>query len=187
MAFALEAFRLCAANIDAAEQTHAGMSSFEAAMDVVRESNDFCLSVEGMRNPQIQCVISKHKTVVLKARDCQELSAREAAFQYITFTRCELVKSANGIPEAGEALMLLGAAESGIVGGDLFHGDAITAMLQAAVIDITPEDYKPHSALGITLSRQSLSEQARLSIQRSLELKPTQLGYQGLIELAMQS
>lgn len=83
--------------------------------------------------------------------------------------------------------MLLGVAELGIVGGDLFHGDAIAAMLQRSAIDINPEDYRPHSALGITLSRQSLSEQARLSIQRSLELKPTQLGYQGLIELAIQS
>jgi hypothetical protein len=42
-------------------------------------------------------------------------------------------------------------------------------------------------ALGITLSDQGLSEQSRLSLQRSVEIRPNQRAYQELIELAMQS
>ena len=42
-------------------------------------------------------------------------------------------------------------------------------------------------ALGITLSNQGLGDQSRLSLQRSVELRPTSQAYQELIKLARQS
>lgn len=83
--------------------------------------------------------------------------------------------------------MLLGAAESLCVDGNVSHRNAIAVMLQRAAIEICPANHEPHLALGITLSDQGLSEQSRLSLQRSVEIRPNQRAYQELIELAMQS
>jgi tetratricopeptide (TPR) repeat protein len=186
-ASALEAFRLCVTALDVAEQTHSCIDSFKAAVDAVRESHDFCVTVESMGEQQVQQTILKHKTAVLKTRPFAGLSGHEAAFHYLTFARCELVKAAKGIPEASEALMLLGAAEAERMDGDASYRNAIAVMLQRAAIEICPADYERHLALGITLLRQGLPEQARLSLQRSIEIRPTRKGYQGLIELAMHS
>ena len=115
------------------------------------------------------------------------MSRHEAAYCYMTFARRSLVKASKGIPEASEALMLLGAAESMCVDGNPSHRNAIAVMFQRAAIEICPADHEPHLALGITLSNQGLGDQARLSLQRSVELRPTSRAYQELIELAMQS
>ena len=184
---ALEAFRLCMTALDVAEQTHSSTESFQAAVDAVRESHDFCVAVDSMGEQQVQQAILKHKTAVLKTRSFKGLSGHEAAFHYLTFARFELVNAAKGIPEASEALMLLGAAEAERMDGDASYRNAIAVMLQRAAIEICPADYEPHLALGITLSRQGLLEQARLSLQRSIEIKPNPRGYQLLIELAMRS
>jgi len=185
--FALEAFRLCVTALDVAEQTHVCTESFQAALDAVRESRDFCKTGGSMREQQVGQTIAEHKTAVLKTISCVGLSGHEAAFHYMNFARCELVKAAKGIPEASEALILLGAAEAENIDEDASYQNAIAVMLQRAAIEICPADYKPHLALGITLARQGLLEQARLALQRSIEISPTQRGYQLLIELAMQS
>ena len=184
---ALETFRLCVSALDAAEQTDSSTVAFQAALDAARESSDFCLPVDNMDQQQIQQVILNHKTAVLSSQNLGELSGHDAAFRYMTFARCSLVKAAKGIPEAGEALMLLGAAEFEGINGNTYHRDAIAVMLQRAAIEICPTDYEPHLALGITLSKQGLRKQACLSIQRSIEIRPTLRGYQELISFAKQA
>ncbi len=182
----MESFRLCVSALDAAEQTDSSAVSFKKAFDAIRESNDFCLAGEGL-NSSVQQIVFEHKTDVLKKQECRVMSRHEAAYCYMTFARRSLVKASKGIPEASEALMLLGAAESMCVDGNPSHRNAIAVMLQRAAIEICPADHEPHLALGITLSNQGLGDQARLSLQRSVELRPTSRAYQELIELAMQS
>ena len=186
----LESLRLCFAALDAAEQTDVSKASFQDALHAMRESNDFCLAEQNVDRDvfQVRQIILEHKTDVLKTQEgsSTSVSMHEAAYRYMTFARRSLVKASRGIPEASEALMLLGAAESLCVDGNPSHQDAIAVMLQRAAIEICPAEYEPHLALGITLSNQGLTEQARLSLQRSVEIKPTQRAYQGLIEIAAQ-
>jgi hypothetical protein len=185
----MESFRLCLSALDAAEQTDSSAASFQQALDAIRESNDFCLAGDELDNSEQQTlqIILEHKTDLLKQQEGQALSRHEAAFCYMTFARRSLVKASKGIPEASEALMLLGAAESMCVDGNPSHRDAIAVMLQRAAIEICPADHEPHLALGITLSNQGLGEQSRLSLQRSVEIRPTPRAYQELIELATQA
>ena len=186
---AMESLRLCFAALDAAEQTDVSKASFQDALHAMRESNDFCLVEQNVDRDalQVRQIILEHKTDVLKTSEgSTSVSMHEAAYRYMTFARRSLVKASRGIPEASEALMLLGAAESLCVDGNPSHQDAIAVMLQRAAIEICPAEYEPHLALGITLSNQGLTEQARLSLQRSVEIKPTQRAYQGLIKLAAQ-
>jgi len=96
----------------------------------------------------------------------------------------ELVKAAEGIPEASKALMMLGTAESESTDGDPAFSNAIAVMLLRAAIEVCPEDYEPHFALGMVLSKQGLVSQARLSLQRSFEIRPTRRGYESLNSLA---
>jgi tetratricopeptide (TPR) repeat protein len=186
---AMESLRLCFAALDAAEQTDVSKASFQDALHAMRESNDFCLVEQNVDRDalQVRQIILEHKTDVLKTSEgSTSVSMHEAAYRYMTFARRSLVKASRGIPEASEALMLLGAAESLCIDGNPSHQDAIAVMLQRAAIEICPAESEPHLALGITLSNQGLTEQARLSLQRSVEIKPTQRAYQGLIELAAQ-
>ncbi len=182
----MESFRLCVSALDAAEQTDSSAVSFQEALDAIRESNDFCLAGEDL-NSSVEQIVVEHKTDVLKKQKGRVMSRHEAAYCYMTFARRSLVKASKGIPEASEALMLLGAAESMCVDGNPSHRNAIAVMFQRAAIEICPADHEPHLALGITLSNQGLGDQARLSLQRSVELRPTSRAYQELIELAMQS
>lgn len=182
----MESFRLCISAIDAAEQTDSSAVSFQEALDAIRESNDFCLVGEDP-NSSVQQIVLEHKTDVLKKQEGRVMSKHQAAYCYMTFARQSLVTASKGIPEASEALMLLGAAESLCVDGNVSHRNAIAVMLQRAAIEICPANHEPHLALGITLSDQGLSEQSRLSLQRSVEIRPNQRAYQELIELAMQS
>ncbi|MGI9441025.1 MAG: hypothetical protein ACR2N1_01090, partial [Rubripirellula sp.] len=182
----MESFRLCVSALDAAEQTDSSAVSFQEALDAIRESNDFCLTREDL-NSSVEQIVFEHKTDVLKKQEGRVMSRHEAAYCYMTFARRSLVEASKGIPEASEALMLLGAAESMCVDGNPSHRNAIAVMFQRAAIEICPADHEPHLALGITLSNQGLGDQARLSLQRSVELRPTSRAYQELIELAMQS
>lgn len=184
-ALSLASFRLCLAALDAAEQTDFSTSSFEDALAAIRESKDFCLAEVDLDHDveKFQQMILEHKTGVLKEQEA--LSGHAAACRYMTFARRLLVKASKGIPETSEALMLLGAAESMCVENDSEHSDAIAVMLQRAAIEICPTNYERHLALGITLSSQGLREQARLSFQRSVEIRPTKQAYQGLLDLAV--
>ena len=185
----MESFRLCISALDAAEQTDASAALFQEALDAIRESKDFCLVDEKLdkKTQQIQQIILGHTTDVLKKQERQGLSRHEAAYCYMTYARRSLVKASKGIPEASEALMLLGAAEAISVDGNPSHRNAIAVMLQRAAIEICPADHEPHLALGITLSNQGLGDQSRLSLQRSVEIRPTPRAYQELIELATQA
>ena len=184
--FAFETFRLCVAAIDAAEQTGRCMEFFQTAMDAVRESEDFCKSVDGMSQSELHQLIAAHQTSVMKGVAQSELSSHDAAFRYMTFARCKLVEAASGMPEASEALMLLGAAEAELLVGSATYKHAIAVMLQRAAIEINPANHATHLALGKTLSKQGLSEQACWSLHRSVEIRPTKEAYQALLEIATQ-
>lgn len=181
---AMNAFRLCVTALDAAEQTDNCKNSFQTALAAMRESYDFCNGADSMSSQQIRQAISGHSTAVLKGGPLDGISAHKAAFCYMTHARMELVKASKGIPEASKALMMLGTAESESTDGDPAFSNAIAVMLLRAAIEVCPEDYEPHFALGMVLSKQGLVSQARLSLQHSFEIRPTRRGYESLNSLA---
>ncbi|MDE0865434.1 MAG: hypothetical protein OSA98_16735 [Rubripirellula sp.] len=184
--FAFEAFRLCAAAKDAAERTSWCTKSFLIAVEAVRESEDFCKSVDGTSQSELRQLIASHHTSVMKGVEQSKLSSHDAAFRYMTFARCKLIEAACGMPAASEALMLLGAAEAELSAGSASYKHAIAVMLQRAAIEIDPVNHETHLALGMTLSKQGLSEQACWSLQKSVEIRPTREAYQALLEIAQQ-
>jgi len=184
--FAFEAFRLCAAAKDAAERTSRCTESFLIAVEAVRESEDFCKSVDGTSQSELRQLIASHHTSVMKGVEQSKLSSHDAAFRYMTFARCKLIEAACGMPAASEALMLLGAAEAEFSAGSASYKHAIAVMLQRAAIEIDPVNHETHLALGMTLSKQGLSEQACWSLQKSVEIRPTREAYQALLEIAQQ-
>ena len=184
--FAFEAFRLCAAAKDAAERTSRCTESFLIAVEAVRESEDFCKSVDGTSQSELRQLIASHHTSVMKGVEQSKLSSHDAAFRYMTFARCKLIEAACGMPAASEALMLLGAAEAELSAGSASYKHAIAVMLQRAAIEIDPVNHETHLALGMTLSKQGLSEQACWSLQKSVEIRPTREAYQALLEIAQQ-
>lgn len=184
---AFDAFRLCVVAIDAADETDRSAQCFQMAVQAIRESEDFCKSSDGISPSELNQLISTHQTSVMKGVSPSELSSHDAAFRYMTFARRKLIEAASGIPEASEALMLLGAAEAESTVGSATYKHAIAVMLQRAAIEINPANHETHLALGKTLSKQGLSEQACWSLQRSVEIRPTRDAYQILLEIATHS
>ena len=156
----------------------------DIAMDAIRESEDFCGRFGPVDERALQRMVGVHETDALKNRDLENVSALEATEAYLAVAKTNLIAAAGGVQEASDALVLLGKIEKQMAGPADTHAPAVAVTLQRAAIEIAPNNALAYQALGTTLLDQGLVKQSAWALGRSIEIQPTRIGYEGLLEAA---
>lgn len=182
--YTLESLRLIVSMRDAQTGGNQHARQLDQAFDALRESKDFCGRFGPLDQNAIQRMVDSHETQALKDRDIKNLSALEATEAYLNLARENLVRACGGVSEACDALVLLGKIEKQMARPGETHGAAVAVTLQRAAVVIEPNSSHAYGELGATLMQQGLIDQAALALQQSVEMRPTRIGYQRLLEVS---
>lgn len=182
--YANESLRAVVAMQDAGQGGTDHARGLNQAMDAIRESQDFAVRFGVIDQASLARLVTVHKTPVLKGRNLEQVSAIEATESYLNFARFNLVQAAGYAREASDALTILGRVERETASPDNSHALAVAMTMQQAAVEIAPHSMLAHRELGITFSRQGLLELAAESLMHSLDIQPTRIGYERLLELS---
>lgn len=182
--YAMEALRSIVAMQDSKAGGNQRAKQLDIAMDAIRESEDFCGRFGPVDERALQRMVGVHETDALKNRDLENVSALEATEAYLAVAKTNLIAAAGGVQEASDALVLLGKIEKQMAGPADTHAPAVAVTLQRAAIEIAPNNALAYQALGTTLLDQGLVKQSAWALGRSIEIQPTRIGYEGLLEAA---
>ena len=158
----------------------------EAAMEAIRESEDFTGKFGPVDQDALVRLVTVHETKALKEAALQEVSSLRATEMYLAVARENLIAATYSIREASEALVLMGQIEKILAEDSEMHGAALAVTLQRAAIEVDPSNAVGFYELGSTLLSQGLVDEAFEALSRSVSLRPNRSGYEQLLKAARQ-
>lgn len=184
--YAMEAMRSIVAMRDARTGGNQHAKQLEVALDAIRESKDFCGQFGVIDEHALKRMVVAHETTVLKDNDFEHISVLEATQAYLAVANTNLVLAARDVQEASDALVLLGQIEQQMSQPGDIHAAAVAVTLQRAAVEISPANAFAYRELGATLLNHGLVEQAAWALNRSIEIQPTRIGYERLLDASRQ-
>ncbi len=181
---ALEALHAIVASRDAAGETNVYGLRLQAALTAIREAEDFCGRYGNVDHLALRRMIESHTTEALKDRDVSGLSAVKAVEIYLSVAKSNLVAASGGLPEAGDALLLLGHVHQKFEKNNSLYNEAVALTLHQAAVEVQPASAIARRELGKTLMNQGLVAQAVDMFVLSNRLTPNRETTQLLLNAA---
>jgi hypothetical protein len=125
-----------------------------------------------------------HETTVLKEQDLEVITALEATEGYLDFAKDQLALAVGGIREGSQALLLLGQIELQLAKPTDTHSTSVAVAVQRAAVEADPHFAIGYRVLGTSLLSLGLVEEAADCLITSLQIQPTRLAYERLLEVA---
>jgi hypothetical protein len=179
---AIEAMKAIVAMRDAQEGGNVHSLQLECAFDAIRESRDFCGAFGTIDSSALRRMVVVHETTALKDLDLRPISALEATEAYLDVAREQLVLATGGVREGSQALILLGEIEFQIAKPSDTHSTSVAVVVQRAAVEADPYYAVGYVVLGTTLMNIGIVEEASNCLITSLQIEPTRMGYERLLD-----
>ncbi len=180
--YAIEAVRSLVAMRDAQDGGTQHAKCLKIASDAMRESADFYSSPSANDPSGLARLVNGHLTKVLKTGRLDNVSRHQATEIYLATAKRNLVAALQGSREASDALVMLSRIEPMIARPSDPYAAAVALMLQQAAVEVDPSNAVAHGELGSGLLQYDLVAQAVVALRRSVEIQPSQSGYQQLLD-----
>ncbi len=180
--YATESLRLTVDMQDARDGGNSHAKQLDVALDAIRESEDFCGRFGAVDTRSLERMVAVHETQVLKGHELVNISSMRATEAYLSIAKDGLVAAAGQSVDASDALVMLAIIEKRLAGERHSNAGAVALAMQRAAIEIAPNSSTAHRELGSTLLEQGLVPQAAWALSQSVDLRPTRVGYQTLLE-----
>lgn len=170
----------------------------EIGLQALREAEDFNGKYGPVDAESLARMVYSHETTVLKDVDLSGVTGIEATEQYLQQARVSLFDAAGGVPEAGQALMLLARAQREEAGATE-HNASVALAMQLVAVELLRADAGVWRQLAQTQLDQGLAVDAVRSAGQSLQIEESfeaydvmrlaaeRLGDQGLIQHCLAS
>ncbi len=181
---AIEAMQAVVAMRDAQDGGNLHSQQLERAFDAIRESKDFCGEFGSIDFKALTRMVDVHETTALKQQDLSVITALEATEAYLDFAKNQLVLATGGVREGSQALLLLGQVELEIARASDTHATSVAVAVQRAAVESDPYFAIGYRVLGTTLLNLGLVEEAADCLITSLQIQPTRVAYERLLDIA---
>lgn len=182
--YAIEAIQSVIAMRDAQAGGNQHSQQLERAFDAIRESQDFCGEFGTVDTSALQRMVTVHETVALKDQDLSDFTAFEATEVYLDYAKEQFVLATGGVREGSQALLLLGEVEFEIAEPGDAHATSVAVAVQRAAVEADPRYAVGYRVLGASLLRLGLVEEAADCLIASLQIQPTRMAYESLLEVS---
>lgn len=182
---ASEALELLIAMSDAREGGTQHARQLESAISAIRESKDFWGTRGPIDHDTLVRSIAVHETNVLQGKMLENTSALDASAIYLAFAKDQLALAGKSVPEASDALVLLGQIEKQLADPSDPHTAAVALTMHRAAVAVDSSNGYCRRELGKALLDQGLNDEAIQELKIANEYKPTRAGYQSLREAAL--
>ncbi len=182
---ATEALELLIAMSDARDGGTEHARQLESAMTAVRESKDFWSTRGPIDHDTIVRSIAVHETAVLHGKSLENTSALDASAIYLGYAKDQLALAGQSVPEASDALVLLGQIEKRLASPSDPHAAAVALTMHRAAVAVDPSNGYCRRELGKALLNQGLNEEALEELKIANQYQPTRGGFQSLREAAL--
>lgn len=182
--YSVEAMQAVVAMHDAREGGNLHARQLDSAFDAIRESKDFCGEFGMIDSAALRRMVMAHETETLKDRELTTVSALEATESYLAHAKAQLVSAAGGIREGSQALALMGLVEFEIAEPSDNHSMSVAVTVQRAAVESDPSFAAGYQLLGTTLLNLGLIDEAADCVIRSLQIQPSRLAYEQLLEIS---
>ncbi len=181
---AISAMQAIVAMRDAQEGGNLHSQQLDHAFDAIRESKDFCGEFGNIDSNALRRMVTVHETAVLKQQDLSVTSSLEATESYLDYAREQLVFAAGGVREGSQALVLLGQIEFQMAKPSDTHSTSVAVTVQQAAVEADPYFAVGYRVLGTTMLQLGMAEEAANCLITSLQIQPTRLAYERLLDVA---
>jgi tetratricopeptide (TPR) repeat protein len=177
----IAALQLIAQANDAEQKTRIYSTGLTAGVIALRESADFVRQHSSLPDFNLERIVARHKTPILKQADSSKVTALAAAQAYYTFAREQLTAAA-GQEHAG-SMALYGLGKIAMANANKSQQLEFTAQAmsfyQAALMS-DANNYRAANELGVLLAQNGRLLQARDLLIRSVTLSSQPAAWQNL-------
>ena len=178
----IEALGHIVAVLDARQGANHHAQRLSSAFDSIRESEEFMGSFGTVDHETLSRMVAVHKTTILKGRPLDEYTALQAIESYLSVAQEDLVAASGSMPEASDALVLMGKIEKKMGGSADTHAAAVALTYHRAAVAVDPYSAIARRELGKTLLTQGLIQQAASEFAQVVETQPTRDNFRLLLE-----
>ncbi len=181
----LQSLRGIVAMHDALSSSSVHGQKLDAALNAIRESEDFAGRFGPVNNAALKRMVAVHETDALQGVDLSKLAPLRATELYLAQARKDLVIASGGSREASDALVMLGKVEQKIAGDSDAHAAAVALTLHRAAVEVAPDNATALQELGSSLLNQGLIESAIKMLKQSVTVRPTPRAYHQLLDASL--
>jgi hypothetical protein len=180
---AVGGLRALAVATDGQQRTSTASEALQAALDAVREAEDFVGRYGQADSAAVNRMIASHQTPVLKDRQQQDMSPHAAADVYLDFARQKFTQAMSQRAEASTLLRVLAQAEKAMRESDIEFANSISLCYLRAAVATNSQDPDALNELGYGAMQLGLLEESEWALELSLASRPTVPAMQNLIEV----